>query len=240
MTRRGQTDFTGLWTASVTALLALVSLGLAMTTRPRSGPFCSVDCVHYPYTDNLADFVSRDYWWMYPASALLAAVVALFSLLYDRSPPQQRWPATTGLCLAVVAVVPLAITYGIQLTVLQPNLLQGRTDGLSPWSQYHPSGIFIGLENIGYTVLALAFLFVGVAQSAGTTALQRSAGRILVLGGVTIVLMLVLLATAYRSELSYRFEVGAIFVSWLVIAASAVLLALHSLRSVGISTTIHS
>jgi hypothetical protein len=58
----------------------------------------------------------------------------------------------------------LVVDYASQLTFLQPALLLGETEGLSPWSQYNPHGIFIALENVGYVLLSFAFLFVGAAM----------------------------------------------------------------------------
>ena len=58
------------WTAIFTASMAAVSLGMAVTTLPRSGPYCRTDCVGYPDTD-VAAFVPRDYLWIYPAVVLL-------------------------------------------------------------------------------------------------------------------------------------------------------------------------
>jgi hypothetical protein len=40
-----------LWTAILTAAMAVVSLAMAVTTLPKSGPYCQSDCVGYPYTD---------------------------------------------------------------------------------------------------------------------------------------------------------------------------------------------
>jgi hypothetical protein len=40
----------------------------------------------------------------------------------------------------------IAGDYFIQLTVVQPSVLQGKVDGLLLWSQYNPHGIFIALE----------------------------------------------------------------------------------------------
>ena len=38
----------------LTGLMAVVSLAMAITTLPRSGPYCRSGCVGYPYTDAAA------------------------------------------------------------------------------------------------------------------------------------------------------------------------------------------
>jgi len=65
--------------ALLTAVSAAVALGMAITTPPRSGSFCSGDCITAPYTD-AADFVPRDYLWMYAACLMLASFVVLVAL----------------------------------------------------------------------------------------------------------------------------------------------------------------
>jgi hypothetical protein len=46
----------GYWSALLTAILAAVTLGIAIATPPISGPFCVSGCVGYPYTDIVARF----------------------------------------------------------------------------------------------------------------------------------------------------------------------------------------
>lgn len=210
------------WTAVGVALLAVISLAMAITTPPRSGPFCRSDCVSYPYT-NAARFVPRDYLWMYPATMLLAVFVVLVGLLRERCAPERQWLAGVGLCFTGLGTAPLALAYGIQLTVLQPNLLSGHPEGLSPWSQYNPSGLFIALENIGYTTLGLAFICIGLALPAHVPRI-RTTGVIFTVGGALILTLLVLLAVIYRSDLAYRYEVWSILVTWLVMAITGVTL----------------
>lgn len=77
------------WTAVCVALLAVISLAVAITTPPRSGPFCRSGCLSYPYTD-AAQFVPRDYLWMYPATLLLAMFVVLVGLLHERCAPDRQ------------------------------------------------------------------------------------------------------------------------------------------------------
>ena len=118
----------------------------------------------------------------------------------------------------------LVIDYGLQLTVVQPSLLRGETEGLSLFSQYNPHGIFIALENVGYLAMSLALLLVGLALRVSGRA-ERALRWLFVGGGLLTVGLLVVLALVYRDELDYRFEVWAILVNWLVLIVSGVLLA---------------
>ena len=115
--------------------------------------------------------------------------------------------------------------------MLQPALVRGQTEGLSPWTQYHPSGVFIALENVGYALINLGFIFLGAALIRLPTRLERAAGMIFTLGGGLTWVALLLYALAYRAQLDYRFEVMAILISWLVLIAAPAMLAVAFARS---------
>ena len=51
---RGAVIRIGLWAALSTTTAAAVSLAVAITTPPRSGPYCRSGCINYPYTDAAA------------------------------------------------------------------------------------------------------------------------------------------------------------------------------------------
>jgi uncharacterized membrane protein YidH (DUF202 family) len=63
----------------------------------------------------------------------------------------------------VAAAAAHAINYFIQLAVVQPSLLKGEIEGLSLFSQYNPHGVSIALEDIGYLMMGVAFLFIAAA-----------------------------------------------------------------------------
>jgi hypothetical protein len=125
----------------------------------------------------------------------------------------------------VIAATALAIDYAIQLTVMQPGLLKGETEGLSPLSQYNPHGIFIALENIGYAVTGLAFLFLGVVFD-GQSRLERMIRSVFIGGGALTLATLIALSVRYGADLDYRFEIYGLLIDWLVLIVSGVLLSL--------------
>ena len=140
-----------LWAAILTAVMAVISLAMAITTLPRSGPYCRSGCVGYPYTDAAA-YVPRDYLWMYPAIVLTLLAMALMECIHFQMPPSRALLSRIGVAFTIMGVAILVVDYAIQLTFLQPALLIGETEGLSPWTQYNPHGIFIALENVGYVL----------------------------------------------------------------------------------------
>jgi hypothetical protein len=141
-------DRLSLWVAIWTALMAAVSLVMAVTTLPRSGPYCQSGCVVYPYTDAAA-FVPRDYLWMYPAIVLTLLALVLAECIHYRVPPDRKLLSRIGVAFTIMGVAILVVDYANQLTFIQPALVLGETEGLSPWTQYNPHGIFIALETVG-------------------------------------------------------------------------------------------
>jgi hypothetical protein len=222
-------DRLGLWVAIWTAVLAAISLVMAVTTLPRSGPYCQSGCVGYPYTDAAA-FVPRDYLWMYPAIVLTLLALVLVECIHSQLPPSRELLSRIGVAFTIMGGAILVVDYAIQLTFIQLALLIGETEGLSPWTQYNPHGIFIALENVGYALFNVAYVFIGVAMLRMPTRLWRAAGWIFALGGALTVMLLVFYGGFYRVRLDYRFEVTAILITWLVLIVAPVLLSIAFLR----------
>lgn len=65
-----------------------------------------------------------------------------------------------GLSFSIISATILLIDYFVQISVIQPSLLQGETEGIAILTQYNPHGIFIALEEIGYLMMSLSFLCV--------------------------------------------------------------------------------
>lgn len=213
----------GFVVAVFTVVTALVALAIGVFTLPHGGPYCRSDCVGYPYTGG-AEFVPRDFWWMYPAIlvALLAGVLMMG--LPRRPSAYAALAARVAVMLATIAAGVLVTDYAIQLTVVQPSLLEKETDGLGLWSQFNPHGVFIALENVGYLLLALAFAAIGVAMAAHSRP-ERVAQIVFIVGGTATPLALIGYAAAYQADLDYRFEVAGIAVDWLVLIIAGTLLA---------------
>jgi hypothetical protein len=215
--------------AVAAAVVAAATLALGVTTPPRAGAFCQAGCVGYPYT-GVAAFVPRDYWWMYPGLLGALLFAALAYSLHPLVDPARRLSAALGTGAAVIGATVLALDYAVQLMVMQPALQAGETDGLSPWSQYDPHGIFIALENLGYALFGAAFVLLGVALTALPGAVSKGARATLVLGGTLILATLLGLAAWYGAGLDVRFEVAGLTMSWLVITVAGALLARTSGR----------
>jgi hypothetical protein len=206
-----------------TAGVGLVAGIVGYTTPPRSGPFCTSDCLGYPYTD-VAAFVPRDYWWMYPQSLFILLALGLMVCLHQVAAPAARVFSGLAVVLAALAAGTLLADYAVQLAVLQPSLRRGETGGLALFSQYNPHGLFIALEDLGYLLLGLALLTVA-AVFAARCRLERGLRWLLLVGGGLTVIALPVLAVVYGADLEYRYEVAAIALTWVTLIAGGVLLA---------------
>jgi hypothetical protein len=228
----------GLWASILTAIAAAAALGIAITTAPaRSGPNCPplVDmgviesCIVYPYTD-VADYVPIEYIWMVPALLLALLFAVQVICIHHCAAVDKKVFSQTAMSFAVIAAAVHAINYFIQLVVVQPSLLKGELEGLALFSQYNPHGIFIALEDLGYLMMGIAFLFVAVAFFRRNR-LEQAIRFVLIAGGVVAVGGLVLLALLYGSDLEYRYEVLSLMFDWIILIVSGVLLGVFFKRA---------
>jgi hypothetical protein len=224
----------GFWTSILTAVAAAAALGIAVTTAPaRSGPFCLVDlvgsCVPYPYTD-VAAFVPIEYIWMYPALLMALLFIVLVVCIHHYTAVDKQVFSQIALSFAVISAAAHAINYFIQLAVVQPSLLKGEVEGLSLFSQYNPHGIFIALEDIGYLMMGVAFLFIA-AVFGQRERLERAIRLLFITSSVLAIGSLVSLALLYGSDLEYRYEVVAILIDWITLIVSGALLSVFFRRA---------
>jgi hypothetical protein len=228
----------GFWISILIAVAAAAALGIAGTTAPaRSGPNCPPlvemgvleSCVTYPYTD-VAVFVPIEYIWMYPALLMALLFVILVACIHHYADADKKVFSQIALSFALISATAHAINYFVQLAVVQPSLIKGELDGLSLHSQYNPHGIFIALEDVGYLMMGVAFLFVGVAFS-WRERLERVIQILFIASSVLAVGSLIVLALLYGFDLEYRYEVVAILIDWIALIVSGVLLSVFFRRA---------
>ena len=220
----------GFWAAILTALAAAAALGIAVTTAPaRSGPFCLVDqCVTYPYIDAAA-FVPNDYYWMFPAFLMGPLFVVLVLCIHQTASRDRQLYSQIAAAFVVISAAALIINYYIQLTVIQSSFLKGELEALTLFSQYNPHGIFIALEDIGYLMMGVAFLFLGAVFNQ-PTGLERALRILFLVSSILITSGLLLLSLHFGHNLEYRFEVLSLLVSWFTLIIMGPLLSIFFKR----------
>ncbi len=220
----------GFWTAVLTAAVTAIAFAIAVTTLPVSGPSCTANCVGYPYRE-VAALVPHDYVWMYPATLLMGIFVVLLACLHQAAAADKRTYSLVALVFGAMAASLLAADYYIQIATLQPSILQGEWEGVALVTQYNPHGIFIALEELGYLLMSLAFLFAGLAF-AHTARLERAIRWLLIAGAVLVFAVYAALRLLYGQNLEYRFEVTVIAINWTLLITTGVLLSIWFRRRV--------
>jgi hypothetical protein len=201
----------------------LIALARAILTPPKGGPFCTAGCVEYPYTD-IAAYIPRDFLWMYPALLPAPLFVVLLSGLHERAPIERKSFARLAVTFGAMAAAILTSVYFVQLRYVQPAVLGGELEGLAPWTQYNPHGVFIALEEAGYAMMGIAFLFAGLALSRENR-LLHAVRMVFLAGFISVTASFVMLSLAYGFDVEYRFEVAAITIDWTVLILAGALLA---------------
>lgn len=162
---------------------------------------------------------------MYPAIFMSPLLVVLVACIYHYASANKKIFGNIALSFAVFSAVTLVTDYFIQLTVMQPSFLKGEVEGLSLFSQYNPHGVFIALEDIGYLMMGVTFLFAAAALGSRDR-LERVTRSLFVISSILAFGSFIVLAMVFGSNLEYRFEVGVILIDWLTLIVAGVLLSL--------------
>jgi hypothetical protein len=212
----------GFYTAILTVAVTVVTFGLAMTAIPISGANCPGDCVAYPYLDTLSQY-PKDFMWMFPAMLLVLVYVVLVVCVHAYVDGQKKILSQIGLSFTIIASVILLSDYYLQVSVVPMSLMNAETEGLAMLIQYNSHGIFLVLEELGYLMMALSFLFIAAALS-NRSRLETTIRWIFAIGSVLVMLALPVISISHGLERLDRFEVIAISVDWLILIVNGALL----------------
>jgi hypothetical protein len=212
----------GLYASILTALLTAITFGFAITAIPISGANCLEGCIDYPYLDTVAQF-PKDYRWMIPAILLMFAYQVWMVSLHAYAPASKKIYGQIGLVFAILSTLVLVMDYFIQFSVIPVSLMSGETEGITLLTQYNPHGSFIVLEELGYLLMALSFLFMALVFSTKNR-LEVWVRWIFIAGFVLAIVSLVAFSLAYGLDRQDRFEVTVISIDWLVLIINGILL----------------
>ena len=216
------TNQVGFYSAILTVVLTFVTFGFAMIAIPISGANCPENCVEYPYLDTVAQY-PKDFLWMPLAILMVLAYVTLIVSIHAFAPDHKKIFSQIGLAFALIAAVVLVSDYFIQFSVVPMSLVNNETEGLTMLIQYNPHGVFIALEELGYLIMSLSFLFMApvfVSKKRIAVAVRW----IFVIGFVLVVVSLTMISFNYGLDRLDRFEVVVITVNWLVLITNGVFL----------------
>jgi hypothetical protein len=166
---------------------------------------------------------------MYLTLLMMLAFLALAACIRERAAGGRKVFGTIGLSLAAASFTTITIDYFIQLRTVQPALLRGELDGLAILSQYNPHGVFIALEELGFLVMGLSFVFLALAL--GVSRPERITRWVFLVSSALIVAAFAGMSLYFGFGLEYRFEVTVISLAWLTLMASGILLAMAFRRA---------
>lgn len=214
----------GYYAAILTTVITVVTFGFAITAVPISGAYCLENCIEYPYLDTALQF-PKDFIWMPLAILLVLAYVAWMAAIHSSTSGQKKVFSQVGLSFALIAAALLASDYFVQFSVIPVSLRNNETEGLALLIQYNPHGVFIALEELGYLLMSLSFLFFAPVF-AGRNRLESAIRWVFIGAFILTVLALGWTSIRYGLDREYRFEVMVISIDWLVLIVNGILMSI--------------
>lgn len=213
----------GFYAALATVVLTLLTFTIAFLTPPLSGPWCVEGCYAYPFSD-IASRFPRDYYWMYPAIALFAVYAVLVSCMHGLAVEDKKVFSQIGLYFGWFAAAVLIVDYFVQVSVIPPSLANGETDGIALLSQFNPHGLFIVLEEIGFSLISVSLLFFAPLFSGNR--LERAIRWTFVATFLLTASAFIYNGVTYGIHREYRFEIAVITINWLSLIISGIMMSI--------------
>jgi hypothetical protein len=207
----------GFYSAIIVAITTIITFGLAITATPGG-------VITYPYLDTLKLF-PKDYIWMFVSIPLLLAYVILMVSTAASAKNDKKIFGQIGVAFAVITAVILLSDYFIQFSVIPASLINNQTEGLTLLTQYNPYGIFIALEELGYFIMSLSFLFV--APIFGKGRLESVIKWVFTLAFPLTVLSFIAITFQRGIERGDFFEIVVICITWLALLVNGALLSIY-------------
>lgn len=204
----------GFYSSLTLTLLTIITWGFAMMAVPPVGPYCPGDCMSYPFSD-LLSYYPRDYYWMYFAIFQLFAFLIFIVSNYFLAPVEKKIYGFISVTFALISTILLLLVYFIQFSVVPISVMKGETDGIALITQYNEHGIFIAMEELGYITMSFSFLFLAFVFSLKNR-LEKVIRLILISSFLLMVFSFIFYSFKFGIDRSYRFEVAAISINWLV------------------------
>ncbi len=214
----------GFYTAIFTVIMTVVTFGFAITAIPISGANCGDLCIEYPYLNTLSQF-PKDYLWMPLAIILTLAYLVLMVSIHVYASSQRKIFSQIGLSFALLATMVLVGDYFVQFSVVPISLMSGETEGITLLTQYNAHGVFIVIEELGYLLMSLSFLFMAPVF-VNKNRLEVAVRWVFVISFLLTMFALTLISINYGLDRQDRFEVAVISIDWLVLIINSVLLSI--------------
>jgi hypothetical protein len=212
----------GLYSSILTVILTIVTFGFAITAIPISGANCREGCIEYPYLNTVMQF-PKDYMWMIPAIVLMFIYLIWMISMHAYAAQPRKIFAQIGVSFALMSALILISDYFIQFSIVPISLMSGETEGITLLTQYNAHGIFIVLEELGYLLMSLSFVFITPVFS-NNNRLENSVRWVFIGGFILAFVALAIFSAIYGLDRQDRFEVTIISIDWLVLIINGILL----------------
>jgi hypothetical protein len=159
------------------------------------------------------------------AMLMVLSYLVLMVCIHSYADPDRKIFSQIGLSFAMIAALILLMDYFVQFSVVPISLMSGETEGITILTQYNPHGLFIALEELGYLMMSLLFLFVAPVF-ANKTRLEISIRWIFVLAFLLTVLALTITSINQGLDRQDSFEIAVISIDWLVLVINGILLSI--------------
>ena len=212
----------GLYSSWSLTILTLITFGFAIIAIPPSGPNCVANCMNYPYPDILS-YYPRDYYWMVLAVFQLCAFLIFIIANHFVAPVERKIYSFISVAFALIATTVLLADYILQFSVVPISVMKGQSEGIALLTQYNGHGIFIVLEELGFTMMSIALLFLSPIFSMKSR-LDKAIRWILLMPFVVNVFAFVFYSIQFGLDRDYRYEVAAISINWLVTILAGILI----------------
>lgn len=228
----------GFYSSLLLTLLTVVSFGFAMLAVPPSGPFCPGDCMSYPYTDILKYF-PRDYLWMYFTFFQLCAFLVFIIANHYVVNIEKKIYSFISVAFSVVSVTVLITNYFLQFSVIPISILKEQKEGIALLTQYNGNGIFIVLEELGFIIMSISFIFLSFVFSFKNR-IEKYIRMILMLPLIVTIISFIFYTILYGLNRDYRFEVATISINWIVTIIVGILSCFYFRRKIKILQKEHT
>ncbi len=222
MNDKARVNRLGYYISLIMALLTAVTFGIAICTPPVSGPFCKGSCIVYPFANIISRFPG-DYIWMYSAILMFITFLVFVVFIYQYAADNKKVFAMIGLSFSIASALLLVADYFVQISVVQPSLVNGETDGIALLTEYNPHGIFIAIEEIGYIFMSIVFISV-VPVFSGTGKMNNAIRWVYLISFILMILSFILISLKYGIKREYRFEVATITIDYMALFVSGILM----------------
>jgi hypothetical protein len=205
----------GIRLSVLVATVTFITFSFAMIAVPPCGPYCTENCIGYPYLDTLGQF-PKDFIWVWLAFFQVSLFLVYVGFLHHTAPEDRKVFSLPGFLFGAIASAILLMTYYVQAAVLPISLMKEEYDGLALFTMYNEHGIFIAREEIAYLLMSLSlFFFSWIFPGKSRRAIYlRWLFRLPLLASLV---SFILISLAYGLDRSCRFEITTISANWLVL-----------------------